>query len=662
MSQDSSKGNGIKVVKQQLIPNNNKQSLLQLFWSFYIKQKSPIKLSQMLDKYSRKDIEACLKDIKLLKYNIKTTELEPNLDYLNKIFTNVLAKHPNINPFEIPATFIGETHYGQKCDESLKSFFSFKCQQKIFLESLGDIFIRRKDDLYMFKPLYDERNYLLALFWETFDKNIGYTSFTTMTKHKKFAITTSDLQNKFRKHHFSFIATKNGLELHLLIENIKNQIVSCTKEKEVQDIPHEKIKQIRIDGLSFEEYYGANAKDILAAIRVMQIKIDQKSAAKEMQSKQKVLNTSTAVENCQGWSLEDIVRLNLSIKNFIINNIDNKSIVDRTGYVSLEILHKNCLSNEESIKGIQDVDRLIEVIRDTPSIKKEGYRYGYKTDDDGNKQIRFSNLLFLLDNKKKKEPFVWLLESMKEIKLKEKILEENWDKEDSPDGILSKYIREYFDCATYGGYLHYDGDSVATSKTIIFNTGLILRDNYQDMFFIFRRKTVNSTFFIQVSDDLDLPDGFMAKDIRPIKFFSELNDVILETSLVELSKTHYEHILKGRSERFPKEIQELYEGRYIDFRNRLKEEIGLSLTKCRRDYRFALPQIYFGDVGFLLPIYFEEQRDKSKPAVLLGITKVKTRGERKGQKYYYKIRTCLTPEMAYANARIIAKPDNNWLK
>ena len=47
----------------------------------------------MLDKYSRKDIEACLKDIKLLKYNIKTTELEPNLDYLNKIFTNVLAKH-----------------------------------------------------------------------------------------------------------------------------------------------------------------------------------------------------------------------------------------------------------------------------------------------------------------------------------------------------------------------------------------------------------------------------------------------------------------------------------------------------------------------------------------------------------------------------------------
>lgn len=53
----------------------------------------------------------------------------------------------------------------------------------------------------------------------------------------------------------------------------------------------------------------------------------------------------------------------------------------------------------------------------------------------------------------------------------------------------------------------------------------------------------------------------------------------------------------------------------------MRQEIELSLAKCRRDYRFAIPQIYFGETAFLLPIYFNEQKDKSKPAVLCSMTK-----------------------------------------
>ncbi len=125
------------------------------------------------------------------------------------------------------------------------------------------------------------------------------------------------------------------------------------------------------------------------------------------------------------------------------------------------------------------------------------------------------------------------------------------------------------------------------------------------------------------SDDSDLPEGFIGADIKPVKFFTELSDVILDTSAVNMDKTDYDHILdeKHLKERFPIEIQNLYQGRTHDLRRRLKEEIELSLKRTRRDYKFAIPQIYFGEIGFLLPIYFDEQADKTTPGIVLVMTK-----------------------------------------
>ena len=66
----------------------------------------------------------------------------------------------------------------------------------------------------------------------------------------------------------------------------------------------------------------------------------------------------------------------------------------------------------------------------------------------------------------------------------------------------------------------------------------------------------------------------------------------------------------------------------------------LSLAKCERDCRFAIPQIYFGETAFLLPIYFNEQKDKSKPAVLCAMTKIKKRKKRNGGRILLQNKNC----------------------
>lgn len=81
-------------------------------------------------------------------------------------------------------------------------------------------------------------------------------------------------------------------------------------------------------------------------------------------------------------------------------------------------------------------------------------------------------------------------------------------------------------------------------KQLFFNTGLITEKS-QDVFLILKQTSTNKLFALkQFVDDVHLPDGFMAKDIRPIKFFSVINDNILPIKLVEIGKTNYEHILE----------------------------------------------------------------------------------------------------------------------
>ena len=77
--------------------------------------------------------------------------------------------------------------------------------------------------------------------------------------------------------------------------------------------------------------------------------------------------------------------------------------------------------------------------------------------------------------------------------------------------------------------------------------------------------------------------------------------------------------------------------------------IEIMKMKISMNYKLAIPQYYNNQIQLLLPLYL---LGNETPDLALAVTKV---GDR------YQGHTCLTLDMAYNNARLIAKPESNWL-
>ncbi len=77
--------------------------------------------------------------------------------------------------------------------------------------------------------------------------------------------------------------------------------------------------------------------------------------------------------------------------------------------------------------------------------------------------------------------------------------------------------------------------------------------------------------------------------------------------------------------------------------------VAIAKKKVSANYKLAVPQYYEGRIQLLIPLGF----DPSKADVALVITK---------ENQFYTGHTCLTLKMAYNNARLIAKPDSDWLR
>ena len=84
-------------------------------------------------------------------------------------------------------------------------------------------------------------------------------------------------------------------------------------------------------------------------------------------------------------------------------------------------------------------------------------------------------------------------------------------------------------------------------------------------------------------------------------------------------------------------------------RNAVEGALKHSIMLAQRSYRIAVPQFYRGKVQLLLPIYL---RDPAKPDLALTL-------ERHGG--WYRAATVLYPDWAYKHARLLARPNSEWL-
>ena len=113
-------------------------------------------------------------------------------------------------------------------------------------------------------------------------------------------------------------------------------------------------------------------------------------------------------------------------------------------------------------------------------------------------------------------------------------------------------------------------------------------------------------------------------------------------------RVNVQHIIEDiPRDRFPDSYQQM--DNYA-LGNVLDGAIGKARERVRRSYKTAIPQYYQGKVQLLLPLCLSDPRRADLALVV----------ERHST--FYRASTCLTLEMAYNNARQLARPDRDWLQ
>lgn len=112
-------------------------------------------------------------------------------------------------------------------------------------------------------------------------------------------------------------------------------------------------------------------------------------------------------------------------------------------------------------------------------------------------------------------------------------------------------------------------------------------------------------------------------------------------------RVNIEHIIEDNKDRFPDPYRA--RGNY-ELQMILQGAVTNAQERVRRNYKAAVPQYYHGKVQLLLPLCLSGP-DKADLAMV---------AERFDT--FYRASTCLTLDMAYNNARQLAKPDRDWLQ
>lgn len=217
-------------------------------------------------------------------------------------------------------------------------------------------------------------------------------------------------------------------------------------------------------------------------------------------------------------------------------------------------------------------------------------------------------------------------------KLKEKAASEKWSNSTyTNDGILKNYIAKTHERIVAEKKL-------AIGKNYaVFNTGLFTE--YDEVIYAYQK---NST--IQFYNGYDL-------NLLGVKERPERADYFKKPELLLFDwhypiDIQYQHILEDEENRSRLPAEFFKRGNVV---SNLSGSIETMKKKVSANYRLAVPQFYKGRIQLLLPLCLLSDK---KPDVAIVVTKKDT---------CYQGHTCLSLDMAYNNARLIAKPEATWL-
>lgn len=242
--------------------------------------------------------------------------------------------------------------------------------------------------------------------------------------------------------------------------------------------------------------------------------------------------------------------------------------------------------------------------------------------------------------------YVWISNFHDQIEeLKALAMREDWDYKSRPLGcnpILENYVKHTF------MKLKEENKILEQGNYAVFNVGLVT-DLQEEIYALMQRnKKPGSTipwFFIgwRKASDRDLMKFSTLPETA--NYFNSASDLIYDTKL-EL-RTNVNHIIDDNITRFPASLQKIdrYQLSVI-----LEGTIKDAIRRIKRNYKTAVPQYYNHKIQLLLPLCLT-----SKATADLALVIEKENGVYRGA-------TCLTLDMAINNARLLAKPDDEWLK
>lgn len=211
-------------------------------------------------------------------------------------------------------------------------------------------------------------------------------------------------------------------------------------------------------------------------------------------------------------------------------------------------------------------------------------------------------------------------------------MEESWSNDTYPNnGILANYIVK-----TYNK-LQAERNVIYTQDYALFNTGLFT-------------KYYEPIYAYQSGYDISFLTGYELSSMgiydRPERANYFENPELLLFDWHYPIDIQYKHILDDdrNKSRLPESF--LNSSNMVTI---LNGAIDTMKKRVSANYKLAIPQYYDNKIQLLLPLCL---CDDNVPDVAIAVTK---------KDKCYQGHTCLTLDMAYNNARLIAKPDSSWL-
>lgn len=225
---------------------------------------------------------------------------------------------------------------------------------------------------------------------------------------------------------------------------------------------------------------------------------------------------------------------------------------------------------------------------------------------------------------------------------------EKWDfSTNKNNSILKNYLEYTFRKLQDESKIVYTDDN----RYCCFKTGLVTAQ-LEDIFAFFERNKGGGTspYFFKAffkKSDSHFLKHFSSNIPERADFFSEPSALIFNPNCDIIPDI--DHIISDNKSRFPTNLQQTGED---NMRRQLIGAIDEVKKLVKTNYKIAVPQYFNKKTQLLLPLCLTP--GSKNPDLALVIYKLDDKS--------YCARTCLTLEMAYINARLIVKPQSDWLK